>query len=143
MLFEDADKGVTDSELAGVESTLGFKLSPGLRQQYLSTNGGSPMPYVYEDDNLDTVVTSFLPILSGRGRRTALDSYDRLVRVGKIVPASFFPFAIDGGGDYFFVDCSSDAGMVFFYRSDTSDEGSPLLPLGVTIDEFWRRLKDE
>jgi hypothetical protein len=49
---------------------------------------------------------------------------------------------VDGGGDYFFVDCSTAAGSVSFYRGDSST-GEPLLDLELTFEQFWQSLKPE
>lgn len=143
MRFDDSETPTNEAELTRLESLLGISLPLGLRQQYLRANGGSPAPYVYADDNLDTVVSSFLPISSTRGHRTAVDTYELLVRNKRVVPLKYFPFAVDGGGDYFFVDCASEHGAVLFYRSDVTDGEDPLLALGVNIDEFWSSLKEE
>lgn len=126
-----------------VERDLALKLPIGLRALYLRWNGGSPNPYVYEDSHIDTVVAEVLPLKSFRGTGTSVDSYRHLVLDKKIVPGNFFPFAVDGGGDFFFVDCASSHGSVYFYRSDTASEADRLVNLEVQIDDFWLQLKDE
>lgn len=78
---------------------------------------------------------------SAHGR--AEDTYRLLVRERHLVPSNFFPFAVDGAGDYFFVDTATDHGAVyFFYRSDRPVEDR-LLDLQVGVREFWSRLKAE
>jgi hypothetical protein len=140
MRFENPEVPVTLDEIKLIESKLSLSLPQKLKEQYLCSNGGSPDPYVYED----TVVASFLPLLSSRGKRTAIDTYEHLVQSQRIVPHHYFPFAVDGGGDYFFVDCASKDGIVFLYRSDNSfDDDAPLVSLGVGVGEFWFRLKPE
>ena len=62
---------------------------------------------------------------------------------GGLVPAGYFPFASDGGGDYFFVECASGKGTVFFFASDHADEQEGLRSLGVGVHEFFLRLKTE
>lgn len=143
MRFDNPEVPITLDEIILIESKLTLSFPQELKEQYLFSNGGSPDPYVYEDDNLDTVVSSFLPLISSRGKRTAIDTYKNLVQSKKIVPRNYFPFAADGGGDYFFVDCDSNDGIVYFYRSDSADEDGPLLSLGVGAKEFWSRLKPE
>jgi len=140
MKFEECEIQLTEQDIAAAEASLGIRLPPELRELYFVSNGGYPDPYVHEDDNLDTVVSEFLPLRSERGRGTALVTYRLLVRKKRIVPAHFFPFAVDGGGDYFFVDCASPQGLVYFYASDNTE---PLLALGVGVSEFWSRLKAE
>jgi SMI1-KNR4 cell-wall len=144
MQFTDAEAPLTDADVDSAEARAGVRLPDALRHQYLQSNGGSPEPYVYEDDNLDTVVAAYLPLRSAGGKGTAVDAYLHLVLAKKIVPSNFFPFAVDGGGDYFFVDCSSPEGLVYFYRGDSAVEPSQrLLPLDVGIGDFWSRLKEE
>jgi cell wall assembly regulator SMI1 len=144
MKFTEAEAPLTEDDVSAAEMHAGVLFPRELRRQYLQSNGGSPEPYVYEDDNLDTVVAEYLPLKSSRGTGTAVDAYRNLVLSKKIVPPNFFPFAVDGGGDYFFLDCSSPDGLVYFYRGDTSDdETQRLLALNVGIGEFWSRLKEE
>lgn len=143
MRFDNPEVPVTLDEIKLIEAKLSLSLPQELKEQYLCSNGGSPDPYVYEDDNVDTVVASFLPILSSKGKRTAIDTYEHLVHSQRIVPQHYFPFAVDGGGDYFFVDCASKDGMVYLYRSDNSFDDGPLVSLGVGVGEFWSRLKPE
>jgi SMI1 / KNR4 family (SUKH-1) len=141
--FENSSAPTSMEELTKIEEELQLKLPTALRDQYLLTNGGRPMPYVYEDDDLDTVVAAFLPISSMTGGRTAVDTYKHLVLSKQLVMRHFFPFAIDGGGDYFFVDCSTDEGMVYFFQGDAAYHQDALLPLELGIGDFWNRLKYE
>jgi hypothetical protein len=94
---------------------------------------------VYEDANVDTVVSECLP-LQHEGW-SAITVYKDYVLKKSIVPRHFFPFAVDGSGDFFYVDCSSASGMVYLYRHD--DMPKPLVALNVSIDEFWSRLKPD
>ena len=142
MYFDDSEAPITVEELADIEALILLKLPRPLKNMYVIANGGSPNPYVYEDDQLDTVVASVLPIASS-SKQTAVNVYEDLVKSKKIVSSHFFPFAIDGGGDYFFIDCMSQDGLVHFYRSDSSDVGSPLISLGIGVEEFFRKLKPE
>jgi hypothetical protein len=123
------------------EIILGFNLQVVVRDFYLSINGGSPEPYVFEDQNIDTIVAEFLPLKSER-KGTVLVSYKRLVCEKKLVPRHFLPFAVDGGGDYFFVDCSTLDGQVYFYRSD-SISSERLVNLNLAFKQFWSSLKVE
>jgi hypothetical protein len=107
---------------------------------YLASNGGEPDPYVFENDELDTVVSEFLPLRS-ESRGTAVRSYKLLVLERAVVSPNLFPFAVDGGGDYFFVDTETPDGKVFFFRSDAADPS--LVSLGIDINEFWAALKPE
>jgi len=141
MKFTNPETPINAKEIASIETSLGFTFPSPVPRLYISTNGGNPEPYVFENEHVDTVVTEFLPLKSGR-KGTALKSYDRLVFKMKLAPQYFFPFAIDGGGDYFFVDCSIREGAIYFYRSNSAD-GHPLLNLDLDFDQFWSSLKDE
>jgi hypothetical protein len=143
MKFENSDAPVSATQLAAIELALSLTLPNALKSQYLQSNGGSPVPYVYEDENLDTAVARFLPIASLIGARTAVDTYQHLVLHKRIVPKQYFPFAVDGGGDYFFADCSTDEGLVHYYRSDPPGDEGPLISLGLSVGNFWIRLKAE
>lgn len=71
----------------------------------------------------------------------ATETYAHLVRDHRLVPGHFFPFAVDGGGDYFFVDCSTTDGEVHLYRHDTAR--APLIPLSIGLNQFWDRLQPQ
>jgi len=107
---------------------------------YLASNGGEPDPYVFENDELDTVVSEFLPLRS-ESRGTAVQTYKLLVLERAIVSPNFFPFAVDGGGDYFFIDTKTPDGKVFLFRSDAA--APSLVSLGINLNEFWASLKPE
>jgi cell wall assembly regulator SMI1 len=139
MRLIDTGSPLVEATVAACEAELGITLPPTLRAMYLAANGGEPDPYVFENEDLDTVVSEFLPLVSG-GRSCAMRCYQRLVLELSLVPPAFFPFAIDGGGDYFFTDTLSSNGDVYFYRGD-SDLPDRLLRLNVGIAEFWAALK--
>lgn len=141
MKFSNGGPALEPDELARIEQQWGIALPAALRRMYLRSNGGSPCPYVFENDELDTVVSEFLP-LSGR-TGTAIQAWTRLVKERALLGDNYFPFAVDGGGDYFFVDCHSAEGNVFFYRSDTQLDDERLLDLRMGLDEFWACLKEE
>jgi len=137
MKVTDCEEPLTEGKVASFERELGLQFPPGLREHFLRANGGRPDPCVYEDDKVDTVVSEFLPLRHGKG--SAISVYQDHVLSKAFVPRHFFPFAVDGGGDYFYVDCSPGGGRVYLYRHDTAYE--PVVPLNVSIDEFWSRLK--
>lgn len=141
MKFLGSEPSISLAEIEKLEKASGFTLPISLRELYILSNGGSPEPYVFENDQLDTVVSELLPIASSK-KGTSINAYQRLVLGKKIVPRQFFPFAIDGGGDYFFADCTTSDARVFFYRSDTAD-ADHLLNLDMGLEEFWSFLKSE
>lgn len=143
MKFANCRKGLSREDLHRAEMQLGVSLPEPLRRHYAHCDGGSPEPHVLQNESIDTVVSECLPLKpSGRGSGVA-EVYDRLVRSRKLVPRSFIPIAVDGGGDYFFVDTDSVDAAVYFYRSDALDEDSRLTALKVGIEEFWSALKEE
>lgn len=143
MRFLNSHDAITKQQILSISDQLGLSFPKDLLDIYEGSNGGTPEPYVYEDDNLDTVVVEFLPLVSTRQKRTAVESYANLVRSKKIVPPNLFPFAMDGGGDYFFIDCNTPIGEVYFFRSDRSSGSSPLVALNLGIRSFWESMKPE
>jgi hypothetical protein len=139
--MKGSEPALTAGDIANAETSLGLSFPESVRKLYLSTNGGYPEPYVFENASVDTVVAEFLPLKSAR-KGTALKSYEHLVVNKRLVARDFFPFAVDGGGDYFFVDCSTSEGVVYFYRGDSA-ERERLLDLKLGFDEFWASLKSE
>jgi hypothetical protein len=85
------------------------------------------------------VVSQFLPLLTKIERReTAPTVYQDLVLDRTPDPTTYFPFAVDGGGDYLFTDTSTNHGAVYFYGSD-ADEGSECLAdLELDLADFWK-----
>lgn len=144
MRFVDCDKILTSDEIESVEAELGIVFPNSLRDLFLKNNGGEPEPYVFQDELLHAVVNETLPLISDTGRETAVETYQDLVLQKGIAKRQFFPFAIDAGGDYFFVDCSDSNAPVFFYKSDTafSSAGS-LEKIANSLDEFWAALQPE
>jgi hypothetical protein len=141
MIFLDSQDAISMAELQRLEAVMSLVFPEPVKLCYLESNGGSPSPYVFTNDDIDTIVSEFLPLKSTTSG-TAVESYRRLVLVAKLVPRSLFPFAVDGGGDYFFVDCASPSGRVYFYRSDTNGT-DPLVDLRLGFQEFWESLKPE
>lgn len=142
MKFINLDRKLSDEEIADVESNLGISFPASLRDLFTNHNGGDPLPYVFQDYGLHTVVNETLPLISGEDRDTAVDTYRLLVLERQIVQKRFFPFAIDPGGDYFFVDCETSDSRVYFYCSDTIDHNK-LLDLGLSLKQFWDCLQPE
>ena len=134
--FVECDPPASDEEIDGLEKRVGLKFPEGLRRLFREANGGRPDPYTYRDEDNDTVVSECLALRPGEG--SVEWTYDLLVSSKLLVPRHFFPFAVDSGGDTYFVDCSSPEGMVYLYVHDTAFEH--VRPLNVNIDGFWSRL---
>jgi cell wall assembly regulator SMI1 len=142
LIFKNCESPLSTAEVSAIETALGLQFPKPLRDHYLRWNGGSPEPYVYEDERVDTVVSEALPLKSERGTGTAVQTYRSLVIEKSLTPPTYFPFAVDGAGDYFFVDCSSEGAQVYFYASD-NDEGEKLISLKLGLEDFWLHLKEE
>jgi SMI1 / KNR4 family (SUKH-1) len=139
--FTNPGSRLDDAQIDVCLSVLGIRIPRPLRELYLASNGGVPEPYVFQTDQVETVVSAFLPLMSS-WQVNACKSYLDLVIVKKMVPPNFFPFAIVGGGDYFLVDINTEDGRVFLYRGDTA-AAAPLLPFNMTVDQFWASLRPE
>ncbi|WP_339733989.1 SMI1/KNR4 family protein [uncultured Gimesia sp.] len=139
MHFVNPDQPLSESDIQTVERNLDLEFPAELRELFLKHNGAEPEPYVLENDELriSTVVSRTLPLLSMTGNGTAVQSYHRLVTQMQLTPHNYFPFAVDGGGDYFMIDCIS--GVVSFLKSDPVQ----LIKLGVGLSGFWDLLKDD
>jgi SMI1 / KNR4 family (SUKH-1) len=133
--FVNSAAPIRAEDIASVERELGIHFPVGLRNHFLETNGGSPEPYIYEDGS----VISQCLVLVGRG--SAVDAYRDLALKKRVFPLQFFPFAVEGGGDLFLVDCSTPDGMVYLWRHDLSAE--TLVSLHSRIDDFWSRVTDD
>ena len=145
MTFRNTDMALTTDDIAQVEAELGLAFPLSLSRHYIQWNGGSPDPYVYEDEHIDTVVADVLPLKSLTNDETAVETYRDLVLEKQLVPRTFFPFAADGGGDYFFADCSDPNAQVYFFDSEKwfDDRDKCLVKLPVDFDGFFASLKPE
>jgi len=137
--FSECVLPASDEEIDDLEKRIGFTLPLGLRELFRIANGGRPEPSVYRDDDNDTDVSECLALREGNG--SALWTYELFVLSKQLVPRTFFPFALDSGGDCFFVDCSIAQSPVFLYVHDTAFEH--LRSLNVSLEEFWDRLTEE
>jgi len=134
--FSDCIDPASDEQVDDLERQVGLRFPNGLRRLFREANGGRPNPCIYRDDNNDTDVSECLAIRDGRG--SALWTYELLVLSKRLVPEWFFPFAVDSGGDCFFVSCSPAEAGVYVYVNDTAFEHVRLL--SASIEEFWSRL---
>jgi cell wall assembly regulator SMI1 len=143
MKLSKSEAPLTEAEIEGIEKDVGLQFPRSLKEHYLRANGGYPVDVrVYEDENDEDVGVSVQHCLPLRGAKGAAPMYyQRLVVSASVVPKSFFPFAIDPGGDVLFVDCSSAEGQVYLWHHDTAFD--PIVPFKVGLDEFWSRLKPE
>lgn len=142
MKFTKQERRLSEDDIFHAEDEVGIDFPGPLRDLYRETNGGYPSRYIYRDEEVETVVAQLLPLRAEGTRGTSVKSYTRLVVRLELVPAHFFPFAVDGGGDYFFIDCESSNGVVYLYQAD-NDDSRRFRCLGVGVAEFWGALTTE
>jgi cell wall assembly regulator SMI1 len=141
VIVVDCDVSLTPEDVDRVEAKLALKLPAALRAHYLRWNGGTPEPWVFKGASHTEVVSELLPLQTEEDADTAVDVYRDLVVRKRLVPTTLFPFAVDPGGDYFFVDVGTPDGQVFIYRHDTAFENLRALDHG--FDAFLAALVDE
>ncbi len=137
--FDECEDPATQEQIDFAEEQLGLRFPARLKELFLTCNGGTPHPYVYRDGRLETVVIGTLPLRAGRG--SAFWTYSLFVEKKRLVPRYFFPFAIDGGANTLFVDCSTPDGRVYLYLIGMTHDNTVALDVG--FDEFWDRLAAE
>lgn len=144
LAFDAVGPPIDPADLDAFQRSFGVSLPEAVRRFYLSNNGGSPDPYVFENEDLDTVVSEFLALWPIPGRSSIVSAYSRLVQDLELVQRHMLPIAVDGGGDYFFVDTSTRMGAMHFYRGDTAAEASArLVDLRCDFETFVSLLKSE
>jgi cell wall assembly regulator SMI1 len=140
MRFENSRAPVTSEALSSAEAEIGLRFPLGLREHYLRSNGGVPDPYIFRRGAMTVAISECLPLrVDGRGL-SAMEAYRSLIQERKILPPYLFPFAVDGGGNLFLVDCREDDGWVYVWWHDVPDNN--LLDLRTGISEFWSHLQD-
>lgn len=136
--FKHSGKPLTDSDIEDVEKSLKIHFPLDVRALYNRSNGGAPSPYMFGP--LDTAISEFMPLTSLEPGTTSVECYKNLVLEQHLAPREMFPFAVDGAGDYFFVDTGFDHGPVYFYDSQADD---PLINLHMDFKSFWEALKKD
>jgi hypothetical protein len=130
---------LTNEVLLSAEAEIGLRFPPGLREHYLRSNGGVPAPYIFRRGGIVVAVSECLPLVADGGG-SAMDTYRDLALKRNVLPKYLFPFAVDGGGNLFLVDCRSDDGSVYVWWHDVPDDN--LLDLRTGISEFWSYLEN-
>jgi hypothetical protein len=139
MKFENSRAPLTDEALSSAETEIGLTFPPGLREHYLRSNGGVPDPYIFRRGSIAVAISECLPLRDDGGNLSAMDTYRTLVVRQKLLPLYLFPFAVDGGGNVFLVDCRSTDGSVYVWWHDVTSNN--LLDLRTGISEFWSYLE--
>jgi SMI1 / KNR4 family (SUKH-1) len=137
MRFDNSRAPLTNEALSSAEAEVGLRFPSGLREHYLRSNGGAPDPYIFRRGSIVVAISECLPLRDGPGL-SAMDTYRMLVLKRKVLPEYLFPFAVDGGGNLFLVDCRSDDGSVYVWWHDVPDNN--LLDLRTGISDFWSYL---
>ncbi len=119
--FVETEQPITEAELDDVERTFHFTFPMQVRSHYLRYNGGSPTNYLFKKDDTVFVVHEFLPVKYGK--HLFETSFRNLKVEAEILPKHLVPFALDPGGDYYcFSVRDKDAGSIWIYRGEYSDE---------------------
>jgi len=121
--FLKTEQPVTPDDLADVERLLGFTFPPEIRNHYLAFNGGCARKYLFDRNGTIHVLQEFLPVKYGRvGGR--FEHVNRDLKIEEeILPQHLFALANDPGGDFYcFSVRQHDAGSIWFYTGEYSDE---------------------
>lgn len=131
-------QAVTDSDVGEVERKFGFSFPGDFRDHYLTHNGGRPEKNLFKKDDTVFVVSEFLPIKYGRTNCLFEDVFRDLKIDQQVLPKHLVAFADDPGGDYYcFSVRDKDAGSIWIYRGDYSDEPDRAVEfLAKSLDEF-------
>jgi hypothetical protein len=138
--FSDCKAAASEEEVRSVERACKLSFPDGLRRLFLEANGGKPDPVLYDYGGLCIVVQRTLVLKAVGMVYSATLAYQQLTQ-RVLVPTSWFPFAIDPGGNVLLADCSSPEGMVYVCRTDAARKRSA--PLNVGIDEFWTHMRPD
>jgi hypothetical protein len=134
---------VTSSDLGVVERAFGFSFPADFRAHYLNHNGGRPQNNLFKKDDTVFVVSEFFPIKYGRANSLFEDVFRDLKMDQEVLPKHLVPFADDPGGDYYcFSIREKDAGSVWIYRGEYSDDLERAVTyLAKSLPEFIENLE--
>lgn len=133
--FTECEEAATERDIEGLERRLGFPLPEGVRWLVTTANGGRPSPSVFRGAGGTTDVSTCLALRDREG--SLWWTYELFVLQKRAAPASYLPFALDSGGNVFFVERESDE--VFLL---THDPVFRLHDVGVTLARFWEHLSE-
>jgi hypothetical protein len=153
--FVECEEGtVTETDLLEAQREVGLIFPPGLKNSFVRARGGRPEPPLFSYKGKSALVDCTLPLASqgqsvlagctprlASQRNSAVLAYDHLVNRWK-APKNLFPFAYDGAGNLFCVDCDTSTGMVFVFLLDLGLEDQTV-PLDVDIDDFWTHMRPD
>jgi len=135
----DPAQALTAADIREVEQAVGIELPTDLRRHYLWGNGGFAIrsEFIVPDRDLEYDVAAWKP-MKYRGYADEMrfeDSYQLLVRDKKLIPDHLVPFAINGGGDFFCMDRSTQA-IVFYAMDSCADPKAATRLLTGSLREF-------
>ena len=142
-MFRGCDVLLTDEDLLTAEAEIGLRLPNPFKEHYRRCNGGIPSRTYYTNADAEVTVSSYIPLVSAKGRRTIVDDYRHLVLGHRVAPVELVPFANLVCGDLLFVDTSTLDGDVVLWRHDTAFEDDRLRSLGVGFDTFLDSLREK
>ncbi len=143
--FTDLGGPVDSDDLAEVERLFRFIFPLDFKRHYLAINGGYPAArrYLFEKDGVIYVVNHFLSIKYGRDG-TRFEDVNRDLKIeDNILPKYLVAFADDPGGDFYcFSTREQDAGSIWIYRGEYSDEPDRAVQfLASSLPEFLAGMK--
>lgn len=143
--FIGSEQPVTSSDLDEVERAFGFSFPAAFRGHYLRHNGGSPEEYLFKQNDTVFVVNNFFPIKYGRINCLFEDVFRDLKIERQVLPKHLVAFADDPGGDYYcFSVGAKDAGTIWIYRGEYSDEPDRAVQLlAKSLNEFVENMVAE
>lgn len=119
--FKNPDVPISPSVFDAFELEFELTIPEVVKLFYCANNGGEPSHFIFRTEDHELIVNAVLPFVSNTTPHTAVYCYRSLVLSKKLVSRNFFPFAIDPGGEYFFVDCTSSEGPVVTFNSDMTE----------------------
>jgi hypothetical protein len=131
--FLECDAPASDALIAATEQRVGLHFPAALRWVFQNANGGRPKPAIFSNETGRVWIDHCIPLRDGEG--SAEWWYKLMVLKKQLVPASWFPFAIDPTGNVLYVDCASEDARVHTYLHDTAFE--PMVDLGVGLEALW------
>ena len=143
--FMSVERSIRPDDLAEVERTFGFTFPIEFRAHYVAINGGLPKRHHFENNGTVYVVQSILPIKYGRDGGLFEDVNRDLRIEEQILPEHLVAFADDPGGDFYcFSVRAQDAGSIWIYRGEYSDEPERAIQfLASSLRAFLAGLSEE
>ena len=138
--FKEIENFPSDADIRALELRIGFGLPAVVKEWFMLYNDGVPDPFLLRVSNYVDTEVSFLLSLGAQSDGPLVgDVYFKFMEFQR-VPFGFLPFAVDAGGDYFFVNCIDANSPTFFYDSHVNAQ---LIDLERSFEGFWDSLEIE